>query len=59
MCANKNDCLSQVISRIRRKFEDAVPEEMAKQYVIGGESGRKRRIVIDRDLVEFLNSKKN
>jgi hypothetical protein len=41
-----------VISRIRRKFEDAVPEEMSKMYVIGGESGRKRRILIDRGLVE-------
>lgn len=59
ICANKNDCLSQVISRIRRKFEDALPVEMAKQYAIGGESGRKRRIMIDRDLVEFLNSKEN
>lgn len=57
ICANKNDCLSQVISRIRRKFEDAVPSEMAQQYVIGGESGRKRRILIDRDLVEYLNSR--
>lgn len=53
ICANRNDCLSQVISRIRRKFEDSVPEEMAMQYVIGGKSGRKRRIAVDRDLVKI------
>ena len=58
ICANRNDCLSQVISRIRRKFEDAVPFEMAQQYVIGGESGRKRRIMIDRNLMELMNSRK-
>jgi hypothetical protein len=53
ICANKRDCLSQVISRIRRKFEDAVPEEIAGQYVIGGEAGRKRKILIDRSLVSI------
>ncbi len=42
ICANKRDCLSQVISRIRRKFEDAVPEEMAGKYVIGGEAGDRK-----------------
>jgi hypothetical protein len=41
-----------VISRIRRKFEDTVPEEMAGEYVIGGEAGRKRKIFIDRYLVK-------
>jgi len=51
LAANKNDLLSQVISRIRRKFEAALPQEMAKQYVVGGVSGRKRRIVLDRELV--------
>jgi hypothetical protein len=58
ICANKRDCLSQVISRIRKKFEDALPEEMAKQYVIGGGSGRKRRVIIDRGFVEILSRKK-
>jgi hypothetical protein len=51
LCSNRNDCLSQVISRIRRRFEEALPEEMAEQYVIGGEAGRKRRIKIDGSLV--------
>jgi hypothetical protein len=51
LCGNKNDCLSQVISRIRKKFEDVVPEGMAKVYVIGGGSGRKKKIQIGRSLV--------
>lgn len=58
LCANKNDCLSQVISRIRKKFEDAVPEEMSKVYVIDGGSGRKKKVIIDRGFVELLNGKK-
>jgi len=58
LCANKNDCLSQVISRIRKKFEDAVPEEMSKVYVIDGGSGRKNKVIIDRGFVELLNGKK-
>jgi hypothetical protein len=53
LCANKSDGLSQVISRIRRKFEDRLPDEMAKAYVIGGVSGRKRKISLDRELVSI------
>ena len=55
LCANKGDGLSQVISRIRRKFEEKVPDEMAKAYVIGGVSGRKRKISLDRELVSILD----
>ena len=51
LCSNLNDCLSQHISRIRRKFEDVLPGPMAAHYVIGGDPGRKRRILIDRSLV--------
>jgi hypothetical protein len=54
LCSNRNDCMSQVISRIRRRFEEALQEEMAEYYVIGGEAGRKRRIKIDRTLVKVL-----
>ncbi len=55
LCTNRNDGLSQVISRIRRKFSEALPEEMAAQYIIGGEAGRKRRILIERGLVSVAN----
>ncbi len=55
LCANRNDCLSQAISRIRRKFEEALPEEMASLYIIGGGAGRKRRILVGRELVSITS----
>ncbi len=56
LCTNKDDCLSQIISRIRRKFEQALGEEMAAPYLISGESGQKRSIGIDRKLVGYDES---
>jgi hypothetical protein len=52
ICENKNDCLSQTITKIRQKIELAVPENMVSHYVIGGETGMKRKIKLDRSLVE-------
>jgi hypothetical protein len=51
LCSNRNDCLIQVFYRIRRRFKEALPEEMPDQFVIGGETRRKRRINLDRSLV--------
>jgi len=53
LCANQDDCLSQVISRIRNKFLAALGEEMAQPYLISGEPGQKRSISLDRSLVTF------
>jgi hypothetical protein len=58
LCTNKDDCLSQVISRIRRKFEEALGAEMAAPYLIAGDSGQKRKIELDRNLVRVDESKK-
>ncbi len=55
LVANNKDCLSQVISRIRRRFELALGERISGVYIIGGDSGRKRRIRIERVLVTILN----
>jgi hypothetical protein len=52
LCTNQDDCLSQIISRIRNKFVTALGEDMARPYLILGNSGEKRRIRLDRTLVE-------
>jgi len=51
---NQDECLSQAISRIRRKFEEALGEDLAKPFVISGQAGQKRRILIDRNLVRII-----
>ena len=56
LCTNKDDCLSQIISRIRSKFEKALGAEMAAPYLISGDSGQKRKIGLDRKLVAFDES---
>lgn len=43
--------LSEVLSRIRRKFRDAVGQKMAAFYCIDGPSGSEKRISLDRSLV--------
>lgn len=43
--------LSEVLSRIRRKFRSSVGIKMADFYIIGGASGEAKRIVLDRSLV--------
>ena len=44
---------NEKISKIRKKLEDLLGEDMAKQYVIEGPKGKKRKIVIDRSLVSY------
>jgi hypothetical protein len=52
LCTNQDDCLSQIVSRIRSKFVTALGEDMARPYLILGNSGEKRRIGLDRTMVE-------
>jgi hypothetical protein len=54
LCRNDDDCLSQIISRIRRKFENTLGAELAKPFLISGESGHKRRIGVDKKYVELI-----
>jgi len=50
---NRDNLLSQIFARIRRKFTDLIGNEMADAYVIKGESGAVRMIGLDRGLVEW------
>lgn len=52
ICENQDNLLSQIISRIRRKFTVLVGEEMAESYIIKGERGEARRVELDRAMVE-------
>ena len=46
-----SNSMSEKISRIRRKFNDAVGEEMANAYIIQGPNAGLKRIELDRKLV--------
>lgn len=48
---NHESLLSQILTRIKRKYIDLVGTEMAQAYIIKGGSGEKRRIGLDRGLV--------
>ncbi|MDD4644553.1 MAG: hypothetical protein PHY99_01030 [Bacteroidales bacterium] len=52
---NESDFLSLVISRIRRKIEEILGEDLAKPYIISGESRQKRRILLDRSLIKVMD----
>jgi hypothetical protein len=43
--------LSTELSRIRAAFRKAAGEEMAKQYIIDGDSGRSKKVLLNRELV--------
>ncbi|MCE2682118.1 MAG: hypothetical protein LW704_04030 [Cryomorphaceae bacterium] len=49
------DDISINLSRIRRKFKDAVGEELLPFYDIRGEHGEKKYIKLDRELVTYKN----
>jgi hypothetical protein len=44
---------NEKISRIKRIFEEAIGPDLAQDYIIKGESGRVRKIEIDRGLLIF------
>jgi len=49
-----SDSASQKISRIKRVFEEAIGQDLAKHYYIQGESGQKKKIDLDRSLVYLI-----
>ena len=51
ICENQDNLLSQILTRIKRKYTDLVGEEMAESYAIKGERGEPRRIDLERDNV--------
>lgn len=48
-----SETMGTELSRIRAAFRSAVGKDMAEQYIIGGEQGEVKRIILDRDLVKF------
>jgi hypothetical protein len=50
--------LNIVISRINKKIKAAVGDSLSKYYCIDGEKGKKKKIIIDREMV-IRNDKKN
>jgi hypothetical protein len=53
LCNNEDNCLSQVISKIRQKFVKVMGQEMAVPFMISGNSGQKRKIQMERDWIEY------
>jgi hypothetical protein len=48
-----SESASQKISRIKRVFEDCIGKELAKHYIIRGETGGVKKIELDRSLVNW------
>ena len=48
-----SESASQKMSRIKRVFEEAIGNELAKNYYIHGEVGHAKKIILDRQLVSF------
>lgn len=46
-----SDSASQKMSRIKRVFEEAIGPDLAKHYYIKGETGQKKKISLDRNLI--------
>lgn len=53
LVTNRDELLSQVFSRINRKIRSFVGYEMAEHYIIQGERGEARKILVDRGLVRI------
>ena len=51
-----SDSASQKISRIKRVFEEAIGPELASRYYIKGDPGQKKKIALDRSLLNFVNN---
>jgi hypothetical protein len=50
-----SDSASQKISRIKRVFEEAIGNNLAKNYYIKGDVGQLKKIELDRSLVIMDN----
>ncbi|MEN9942372.1 MAG: hypothetical protein RLZZ91_373 [Bacteroidota bacterium] len=48
--------ISETISKIRRKINDLLGNEMAEHYIISGANGELKKIGVDRNLVSFLKN---
>jgi hypothetical protein len=48
--------ISETISKIRRKINDLLGNEMAEHYVIAGANGELKKIGVDRNLLSFLTN---
>ena len=46
--------INVVLSRIKRKFKALVGEELLDQYIIGGEHGGAKRIILDREYLTLF-----
>jgi hypothetical protein len=46
--------ISETISKIRRKINDLLGDEMGEHYVIAGANGEVKKIGVDRNLISFL-----
>lgn len=51
-----NDSASQKMSRIKRVFEEEIGPNLATHYYIKGESGQKKKIDIDRSLINIISN---
>jgi hypothetical protein len=47
----RSNSASEKISRIKRKFAEALGDEMAAPFIIAGANGKKKRIAADRSLI--------
>jgi len=50
-----SNSVSEKISRIKRKFVDALGEDIAANFIISGENAAPRRIPADRSLVRYID----
>jgi hypothetical protein len=48
--------ISETISKIRRKINDLVGDEMGEHYIIAGANGEVKKIGVDRNLVSSISS---
>jgi hypothetical protein len=46
--------ISETISKIRRKINDLLGDEMGEHYIIAGANGELKKIGVDRNLISFL-----
>ena len=46
--------ISETISKIRRKINDLLGEEMGEHYIIAGANGEVKKIGVDRNLISFV-----
>jgi len=48
--------ISETISKIRKKINDLLGEEMGEHYIIAGANGEVKKIGVERSLISYLNS---